>query len=1243
MKKTLSLILALLMSVSTATVALANDEVAIEDEVEVVTEEVVESPYVEAVQYLNTYGIYKGNGEDMDTESDITRWQMALFAARLSTGWVEDDKWEDGPQNSSEFTDLAGTYAENVYGAISYVNQMGIIEGYGDGTFGPTKGITYQDALTIAARTLGYKNLEYPWGYIQKAVELGLTEGVVDVAYTDTLTRGEVAQIIYNALFADTKAGTQIGLDVFGIMVADAIIVSSDRDVFTNTDYASTGFVGFQLIDDGELAGDVYYAKAADFDLEGHEDDLAVGASYEVYLEIADGGIVSVVKAVPNYVDTVWNFGKTDDEGVAVDGYAIEALFDNEYKLVSKYSANYIGSTFAAKGEMIVVDALGSIKVIEYTGKSNIGIDMNTGDIVKFAYDKENEKEIVVEETLWYWNEIVERYYQIVFDKDDEIGVKYMDADEEAKLLKAIKESTAVEVSKAGFAASAAIDEDSAYASLDIYEVNGKAYGIYEEYKFGYFKNSTTKSCDCSGDPARATYVLSDVITTVNSDGVITSTTSGVKFEKIVEGECKHGTAWINPNFAANATEDGYADGYVIYSADQQTGEVKIVKYINDCEDEDTYVAYGSVKAYSVADEYVVIGGEKFTFDYDNLEGSELVYVKQNKSSYSALLRDLFNQYIKYVVVDGEIVHIEAAGQKNDRLFVVEKYAGISSDGYIVVDGYFTNEAADLVRVRINTFDNNYTGDSFYYMNTDKAAKAFTKGALYAVSSTEEDGSLNVQIVGEVTENGYKLAKKNSGISFGKNVKIYSDDNAKNGYIYIDSDTSDDKAATLSRDKGYTYILIGAEDRDGFAPIAIYSGKVTAADWWAEGTQVTGVGDNIYVLVDANWQGFGRDMGTAGLVALLGDYYWTADFDGNDTEDWYLLGAAEYTVEVFNFYTASSYSAKATNLDLEEGYIYRTIDDTLVYDKAFKASELYTELTKNYLDTDAYSADYLFGTLTITAADFGDIKKEISYDVSQNMFGKDYADMVDEVAYRLITVKGDKITKIAKFDKDTLVALAKDAGLDTITLNGFYIYNNDTTDVIVYAYADVTVSTATKADSIHTNKIIEVGTDAYIDVTADAKVSYADSKVTSAKINSVTFSYIGEATKDTHHNVDVKGYYFGEAGTCDKEAWNTTVNGDNVYGTIEDGMYDDHKNEDICNLIKTVTVKFNEAVEIKDAWKQINVKFEANKDGEAVVYEITLCAIVEDGKLVFNVDYNNGCVEIGGAGVNFVDRATIVK
>lgn len=1240
MKKTLSLILALLMSISTASVAFAAEEVAIEEEVaveEVVAEEeVVAGPYDDAIKYLGHYGIYKGvSADDLAAEDDVNRYQMALFAARLATGWVEDEKWEDGPQNSSEFTDLAGTAAENYYGAISYVNQMGIIEGYGDGTYGPLKGITYQDALTIVVRTLGYQNLEYPWGYIQKAVELGLTEDVVDVAYTDALTRGETAQIIYNALFATTKGGSTLGLESFGIEFAweDVVIVSSDRDVFTNTDYAPSSFVGFQLIENGELDGDVYYAKAADLGLEGHGDDLAVGSSYEVFFEKdADSELVSIIDYKPNYVETVWNFGKTDDEGVAVEGYAIETLFDTEYKLVSKYSANYLGNAFASKGEMIVVDALGSIKVIEYTGKSNIGIDMNTGDIVKFGYDEENEDEIVVDEILWHWNEVVEHYYEIVFDKNDEIGINYMDADDEAELLKAIKESTKVEVEKNGFAASAAIDEDSAYASLDIYDVNGKAYGIYEEYKFGKFTNSTKKCAACDAD--KASYKLSAVLTYVNNDNVITKVESD-SFNEIVEGACDHtvdayghkvnvARAWINPAFAANATEDGYANGYVIYSADKQTGEIKIVKYINDCEDADTYVAKGTIKAYSIADEYVVIGGEKYTFDYDNLEGAEIVFAKQNKASYSDLLRAYFNQYVEYVVVDGEIVDMTIVGGSTTNLFVVEKYAGISSDGYVVVDGYYTDAASDLVRIRVASYNNNYTGDPFYYMTSEKAAAAFTKGSIYTVSSTEEDGSVNAQIVGKVTDNGYKVVNSDY-VALKGDIKITTE-NADDGYLTINN--------KVVRDKGFTYILIGAEKRDGFAPIAVYSGKVSDAKWWAEGTIIDNDSDvynnGTYVIVNANWSGFGKDMGTAGLVALLGDYYWSADFDGNDTEDWYLLGAAEYEVEVFDFYTASSIVVSATNLDLEEGYLYRTIDNTLVYDKEISAKALRAELEENYLDRDAQSADYLFGDLKLNKDNIGDVETAISKSVSKQLFAskKEYTDLVGDVkAIKVITLDeddDDKIASIKNLNKDVLVEMAEDAKLDTLELTGFYIYNNSTSHAYVYAYADgaKTTASATK-EGVGSLNVAEIGTNAYIGATADVKESYVDGKLAGFTVNSISLEYIGKAAAETHASVEFDGRYFGNAGECEFEDWNTTINGVEVYGSIENGMYDNHEDEDICNLIKKVTIDgINAKVEAGKV-TTFTVSFVATKGAERVAYDLEFVALIKEGKLVF--DFNAGC------------------
>ena len=162
MKKILSLILAGLMSISCAAFVAADDAAA----------EATADPYQDyAIEFLSNYGIFKG-GEGLTNEDPIQRYQMALFVARISTGWVDDYKWdydydwEDNTANNSTFTDLAGTAAESYYGAISYANQMGIIEGYSATKFAPYDTITYRDALTMVVRTLGYQGLTYPWGYI---------------------------------------------------------------------------------------------------------------------------------------------------------------------------------------------------------------------------------------------------------------------------------------------------------------------------------------------------------------------------------------------------------------------------------------------------------------------------------------------------------------------------------------------------------------------------------------------------------------------------------------------------------------------------------------------------------------------------------------------------------------------------------------------------------------------------------------------------------------------------------------------------------------------------------------------------------------------------------------------------------------------------------------------------------------------------------------------------------------------
>ena len=331
MKKILSLILAGLMTLSAASFVAADDAA-----VDAAVEQNSAEDY--AIEFLANYGIFKGTSAAelvADAASPIQRYQMALFVSRISTGWVDDAQWEDGPANNSTFEDINDEPANKYLGALSYANQNGIIEGYSASKFAPYDGITYRDALTMVVRTLGYKGLAYPWGYIEKAVELGLTKDV-NVAYTDNLTRGQVAVIIYNAMFANTKSGETLAKKIFNCDFGweNIVIVASDEAAFANNGkYASNGYVAFKLLkDNGSLGEKTYYVKKAELGLDGdHDDELQVGAAYVALFTVKDD-IATMVDADSLNYKTVYNL----EEFLAGDmDEMIEALSiaDREAKL----------------------------------------------------------------------------------------------------------------------------------------------------------------------------------------------------------------------------------------------------------------------------------------------------------------------------------------------------------------------------------------------------------------------------------------------------------------------------------------------------------------------------------------------------------------------------------------------------------------------------------------------------------------------------------------------------------------------------------------------------------------------------------------------------------------------------------------------------------------------------------------------------------------------------------------------
>lgn len=155
----------------------------------------------EAVELLNSLGIAKGKSEtSYGTKEDVTREQMAAFIYRM----MNKGKSIEGGENLTKFTDLED---DTFYYMISWADAKGIIKGRSETEFDPWGDITLQDCYVMITRMLGYEKdgaLTYPHGYIDVAETIGLDENVdSDIAYTDTLTRGDVAIILYNAFYAD--------------------------------------------------------------------------------------------------------------------------------------------------------------------------------------------------------------------------------------------------------------------------------------------------------------------------------------------------------------------------------------------------------------------------------------------------------------------------------------------------------------------------------------------------------------------------------------------------------------------------------------------------------------------------------------------------------------------------------------------------------------------------------------------------------------------------------------------------------------------------------------------------------------------------------------------------------------------------------------------------------------------------------------------------------------------------------
>ncbi|AFS77250.1 S-layer domain-containing protein [Gottschalkia acidurici 9a] len=201
-KKILSLVLVLTLVLGSFSFAFADTKVS---------SDVVGTDYEDAVTRLNKLSILTGYPDgSFKPENTITRAEFSAAVARARG-------LEAASQNSkgdTPFTDVTANHWASGY--VNQASKLGLVNGMGNGIFAPESQITYEQAVTLVVRALGYEEKAktqggYPYGHLSVASETGLLKDVKSGTQGTPATRGLVAQLLDNALDIEKMIQTGYG------------------------------------------------------------------------------------------------------------------------------------------------------------------------------------------------------------------------------------------------------------------------------------------------------------------------------------------------------------------------------------------------------------------------------------------------------------------------------------------------------------------------------------------------------------------------------------------------------------------------------------------------------------------------------------------------------------------------------------------------------------------------------------------------------------------------------------------------------------------------------------------------------------------------------------------------------------------------------------------------------------------------------------------------------------------------
>lgn len=183
----------------------------------------------EAVEVLAALGILTGKDEgNFDPEANIKRSEFAAVICRA----MNSEAAASG--SYADFNDVSADHWAAGY--IGWAAGAGIVNGVGNGNFDPDANVTYQQAVTMIVRAMGFEVLAakrggFPTGYMSIANTYGITGGVAMTPATGAASRAGVAQLIYNAFDAP-------------LMDTSVITLSDDEEyaIYAGKEYANGSY-----------------------------------------------------------------------------------------------------------------------------------------------------------------------------------------------------------------------------------------------------------------------------------------------------------------------------------------------------------------------------------------------------------------------------------------------------------------------------------------------------------------------------------------------------------------------------------------------------------------------------------------------------------------------------------------------------------------------------------------------------------------------------------------------------------------------------------------------------------------------------------------------------------------------------------------------------------------------------------------------------------------------------------------